>query len=156
VVDGRLEHVGVRVGALGDEITPAPGAGIDDRPPVRRRLREWREAREREVGHAFRPFLRPEIERVRLEGPVRGRGGIRGADRRGPRVEIVLHLGEPLAGRILDQCVEDHRHVRDVVEQSVHAVMEERQPVLHAWIAAALAHRLVEPVVASRRPKAAT
>ena len=66
-------------------------------------------------------------------------------------VVIVLHLREALAGRIVDQRVEDHRHARQVVEQRVEVVVEERQPVLHAGIAPALADRLVEPVVAGRR-----
>ena len=67
------------------------------------------------------------------------------------RLVVVGDLREPLARGVLGQRLEDHRRARHIVEQRVEPVVEQRQPVLHAGMAAAFAHRLVEQVVADRR-----
>ena len=46
---------------------------------------------------------------------------------------------------------DDHRRIRQIVEQRLQLLVEERQPVLHAGEAPALAHRLVERIVAEHR-----
>ena len=60
---------------------------------------------------------------------------------------MVGDLVEPLADRLVDEMVESDRHVRQMVEQRLQPVGEERQPVLHADIAAAFADRMIEQVV---------
>ena len=66
---------------------------------------------------------------------------------------IVLDLVEPLARGIIRQRLEQHGRTRHVVEDRVEAGVEQRQPMLHADMAPALAHRLVELVVRRRRPE---
>ena len=56
-----------------------------------------------------------------------------------------------LADRLARQMVEDDRRVRQIVEQRLQPLVEERQPVLHAGEAPALADRGIERVVARRR-----
>ena len=55
---------------------------------------------------------------------------------------------EALVDRLLGQMIEAHGHVRQIVEQRLQVLVEQRQPVLHAGIALAGADGLVERVVA--------
>ena len=51
---------------------------------------------------------------------------------------------------LLDRADRDRRAV-EIIEQRVHPVLEQRQPVLHAGMAAAFADRFVQEIVALRR-----
>ena len=61
---------------------------------------------------------------------------------------VVRDLREPLAGRLFVERLQHNRRAGQIIEQRVHLVVEQRQPVLHAGMAAAFAHRFVQHVVA--------
>ena len=70
VLGHGLEHVAAGLGALGREIVPLLGAGIDDAAlPVRHR--ERRQARERRGVQPLPPFGVGEIEPIRRQRPIR-------------------------------------------------------------------------------------
>ena len=69
------------------------------------------------------------------------------------RVVVVGDGLQPVVLRILRQMIERDHRVRQVVEQRIHMRVEQRQPVLHARIAAAGRHRLVKRVVALAWPE---
>ena len=96
------------------------------------------------------PFGVGEIEPVGRQRLV-GRPAVALRQRLCARLVIVRDLGEPLARGVLGQRLEHDRRARHIVEQRVEPVVEQRQPVLHAGMAAAFAHRLVEQVVRRRR-----
>ena len=60
---------------------------------------------------------------------------------------------QALRHRLVGQVVEADGGVGQVVEERLHVLVEQRQPVLHAGIALAGAHRLVERVVGLHRPE---
>lgn len=62
-------------------------------------------------------------------------------------LEVVRNVAKALFGRACDGAVEDH-HVlgREVIEEGDEAILEKREPVLHARQAAPVADRLVERV----------
>ena len=64
---------------------------------------------------------------------------------------IVGDLFETLMRGVFSQRLDHQRRARDIVEQRFKPVVKQRQPMLHAGIAAALAHRFVQHVVARRR-----
>ena len=64
---------------------------------------------------------------------------------------MVGDLHEALAGGVLGERLQHQGRTRHIVKQRVQAIMEQRQPMLHARMAAPLRHRLVEHVVAVRR-----
>ncbi len=68
-----------------------------------------------------------------------------------PRVTVFVDLGDPLVGGVLDLRLEHQGCTLDVFEQRFHLVVEQRQPVLHAGIAAAFADSFIEQVVALGR-----
>ncbi len=144
----RLEHVGVGLGPLRREIAALPGAGVDHRRRAFRR-RERREAHEPAGVEPLAPFGLGEIEPVRRQRLV-GRAAARVGARRhvlGARLVVIGDLGEALLGGVLGQRLDHDRGAGEIIEQRVEVVMEQRQPMLHAGIAAAFAHRLVEQVV---------
>ncbi len=61
---------------------------------------------------------------------------------------MILDQRMALADRLARQMVEDDRHVRQIVEHRVEPFVEQRQPVLHAGKAPALADRRIERVIA--------
>ena len=151
VLGHGLEHVAAGLGALGREIVTLLGAGIDDAAlPVRHR--ERRQTRERRGVQPLAPFGLGEIEPIRRQRTIRRTAVVRG-QRLHPGVVIVLDLLEPLAGGIFVQRFEHDRRPRHVVEDRFHAAVEQRQPMLHAGMAPAFAHRLVQQIIRRRRPE---
>ena len=109
------------------------------------RHRERRQPRQRRGLQPLGPFGFGQIEPVRRQRLV-GRAAV-ARERLLARLVVVLDLRQPLARGVLGQRLQDHRRARHVVEQRVEPVVEQRQPVLHAGMAAALAHRLVQQVL---------
>ena len=68
-----------------------------------------------------------------------------------PRLVIIGDLLEALTHRVLALRFDRDRRVAEIVEQRVHLVLEQRQPMFHAGMAAALADGLVERIVALGR-----
>ena len=52
------------------------------------------------------------------------------------RLVMILDLLEPLRPRVVVQRIEGHDRVRQIVEQGLEPLMEQRQPVLHALMLA--------------------
>ena len=65
------------------------------------------------------------------------------------RLVMVLDLLEPLRPRVVVQRIEGHDRVRQIVEQRLQPLMEQRQPMLHALMLAPGGDRLVERIVAA-------
>ena len=147
-----VEHIGIRLGALGGEIVSLPGADIDCRLPAFRHG-ERRHLRQRHVVEPLLPFLLGQIEPIRRQRLVRRAGFV---ERLAARFVIVGDLREALMRGFFGQRLEHDRRFRQIVEQRVELVVEQRQPMLHAGITAAFAHRFVELIVARsprRRPR---
>ena len=114
-------------------------------------------AKGREAGHRgffdrAAPFGFGEIKFFRRQGLI-GRAAARLIDRLFARLIIIGDLREAFVGRLFGQRLDGDRACRDIIEQRVHALMEERQPMLHAGVAAAFAHGFVEHVVGRRSPE---
>ena len=73
-----------------------------------------------------------------------------GIGRLSPRLIVVGDLLQPLGRCILHQGLEHDGRARKVVEQPLEQIVEQRHPVLHAGMAASLAHRFVQEIVAPR------
>ena len=144
VLAHRIEHVGGIVRALGREIVPGARADIDHRAALLRH-RERRQPRQRRGLQPLGPFGFRQIEPVRRQrlvgraacarrappcAPRSSRRSARAARARRPRPAARATTGAP----------------GTIVEQRVELVVEQRQPVLHAGMAAAFADRLVEQV----------
>ena len=139
-----IEHAGGVLGALGREIVALPRADIDAGAGLVRH-RKRRQPRQRRGLQPLGPFALRQIEPVRRQRLV-GRPAFVG-ERVLARLVIVVDLRQPLARRVLGQIFEDHRRAGHVVEQRIEPVVEQRQPVLHAGMAAAFADRLVQQIV---------
>jgi len=97
---------------------------------------------------------RPEIEtfgRHGLVGCPLGQMPLARRSRVQPSLVIVAHQLGALLGRLAHRMVGDDQESVEIVEYGVEVIMEERQPVLHAGIAAALGYRRIQGVVAGRR-----
>ena len=67
-----------------------------------------------------------------------------------PRVVVIGDLREAFARGVLALRLDRDRRAVEIVEQRVHPLLEQRQPVLHAGMAAAFAHGCVENVIRTR------
>ena len=143
VLRDGLEYVGVGLGAFGDKIAPRPRAGVDDISGLRHG--EGRQPRQRRSVEAFAPLGFRQIEPLRRQRLVRWRDAI--FQRLLARFVIVGDLSQALMRGVIGQMFERQRRSRQVVEQSVEFPVKQRQPVLHARIAPAFAHRFVEQIV---------
>ena len=143
--DGVVQ-IAVGLGAFGGEIASLPRADLDDGAVAAFRHGERRHTGERHGPEPLRPFGFAEIEPVRRQRLVRRAHGL-GVERVAPRLIIIGDLREPLLGRVLDQRIEHDGRTRRIIEQSIELLVEQREPMLHAGIAAALAHRFVQNVV---------
>ena len=141
----RVEHVGVGLAALGDEIVAGMRADLDDVGGAFRRG-ERRQPRQRGAIEPLAPFGFGEIKPLRRQRLI-GRAAAGLIDRVLARLIIVGDLRQPLVRGFLGQRLDGDRRAVDIIEQRLQAVVEQRQPVLHAGGAAALAHRFVEHVV---------
>ena len=144
----RLEHVDRTVGPLGREVAPLAGADIDDGLAVRHRERG--QPRQRNIRQ---PVLEFGLRQVKPIGRQRlvdhAAAGM--LQRLAAGLIVVLDLLETLARGVLALRLDSDRRVAQIVEHRLEAVVKQRQPVLHAGMAAAFAHRLVERIVALRR-----
>ena len=150
MVGQRLEQVDALALAFGGEAAADPPARVDDPRP--RRAAVGVEAAHRAAVERARPRRLVEIQHL-------GRAGLEhrlarpGARTAGARVVMVADRHQPRVAGVLGQMVHRHRGVRQIVEQRLHAVMEERRPVLHALMLAPRADRSVERIVEARRAK---
>jgi len=97
------------------------------------------------------PFGVVKIELLRLDRPVeRGGTAMRRTEAPPRAIEIGDRL-ESVGAGLLGLMIERQRRAGQVIEQRFQGLIIERQPVLHAGIAAAGADRFVERVVAAAR-----
>ena len=152
VVGGGLKHVDLGLIALGREVASGPRGKIEAGRFTFRR-REGREARLRSRAQPRPPFLRRQIKFARLQRLVIRASEI---DIIGAlaRLVIIRDLRQPLASRVVDLRVEQQRRVAEIIEQRVEFVVEQRQPMFGAGMAAALADRFVKRVAARLAAKA--
>ena len=151
VPDQRVEDVHVAGGALGGKGAPGAPAEIERRR-VLLQLHEGGETCVPPGRERRQPLVGREIEATRRDGLV-GHGARRGAlpHRVAPRLVMVADLRQPVGERLLGEMADDDGDVRQVIEQRLELLVEERQPVLHAGEAPAFAHRLVERIWAQNR-----
>ena len=147
--DDGFEHVDGGIGALRREIAALPRAGIDHAGAAVGHGKR-RQPRQRRLIQPLAPFVFGQIEPVRRQRLVdRAAAGM--LHRLAPRVVIVRDLLEALARGVLALRLDRDRRAVEIVEQRVHPVLEQRQPVLHAGMAAAFADGFVQQIVALRR-----
>ena len=144
----RVEHIAARFGPFGREVAALACGDVDDVAAIRHR--ERRHPGKRPLVEPRAPFGIREVEPVGRQRLVRRPSTI-GPKRLTTRSVIVLDLREPFVGRILGERLDDDRRSRDVVEQRIELVVKQRQPMLHAGVPSAFAHRLVKHVVAIGR-----
>ena len=139
--------------ALDGEAPALLALEIDLDEARRLRLREGREQPDFLLRKPPLPLLRVKIKRVRRQRLV-GRRPERAVLQ--PFLARVVVVGDglqPVVLRILRQMIERDHRVRQVVEQRIHMRIKQRQPVLHARIAAAGRHRFIKRVVALAWPE---
>ena len=136
--DDRVEQVLAVIGAFRREAAPGPAISLDHTILVGHA--ERRQARQRNRVEALRPLAFAQIEPVRRQRPIDRL--LIGVERFLARAVVVIDLGKPFPRSILDQRLEHDGYVRQIVEQRVELLCEQRQPVLHPGMAAAFAHRL--------------
>ena len=147
-----LEQVDAVLGPLGRKAAPQPPAGILTRS-VEGRHPPHPSARQRAVPLGF-----VEVEPLGRKGAIRRTAAVAsflGHRRVAPRLIGVARQGPALGPRRLDLVVQEHPGVvRQIVEQRLQPVVEQRQPVLHALPPRAFADGRVERIIA-RRPEQA-
>ena len=141
----RLEDVAAELAALGDEI-PSGMRGDLHRIGGALGSGEWRQAGQRRLLQAVAPFAFAEVEPARRQRLI-GRAGAGLIERVLARLIVVGDLRQALVGRLLGEWLDRERRSREEFEQRFQPMVEQRQPMLHAGGAAALAHCLVEHVV---------
>ena len=125
---------------FGGEGAPQLGAHIHD--PLPGLALEGGKLAAGSFAQASRPLLGHKIEAVRRQGPVVGL-----ALRLPARLEGVGDHRQALVARLGGEMIDaDQGPGRQIVKQGFQALIEQRQPVLHAGAPAALAHRGVERV----------
>src|SRR6185295_1785448 len=97
------------------------------------------------------PLLRREKQPLRRYRFVRGSPELEGLEPLDARLVVILDQRQALADRLLGQMVEADGGARRVVEQRFEALVEQRQPVLHARIALAGADGLIQLILRGRR-----
>ena len=143
VFGGGLEQVDAVLGPFGGKGAAELGAHVDDAGAV---ALERREPAVGALRDPHRDLVAGQIQRLRRQRTI---GGL--AVGGGPGVVGVGDHRQPLGFRLLDQVVDpDQRLVRQIVEQGLHPLVEQRQPVLHARPATALADGGIEGVLARR------
>ena len=142
----RLEDVCARLGAFGREIVPAPRTHFDR---IFLRHPKWREPRQRRSIKARFPFLFAEIQPFRRQRLVDRRDAL--LEGIAARIVIVGYLRKTLMRRVFGEVFKRDSGPREIIEQRLEPVVKQRQPMLHAGIAAAFAHRFIEQVVGRRR-----
>ena len=111
--------------------------------------RKRRERRQRRDVEPLLPFLFRQIKPRRRQRLVRRRHAL--LERLAAGVVVIGDLREAFMRGVFGQMLERQRRARQIVEQRLHRIVKQRQPVLHAGIAAALAHRFVQQIVRRAR-----
>ena len=141
----RVEDVGVGFAPLRREIVAGVGADIDGVGALLGR-RERRKPRQRRTLEPGAPFVLGEIKPVRRQRLI-GRAAARLIHHVLAGLVIVGDLREPLMGGFFGERLDGERRAFQIIEQRLHLLVEERQPMLDAARAAALADGFVERVV---------
>ena len=149
--DGRREDIGAFARALGGERAARTAAVRVDRAPGVALLLEGREVADGVSGQGAVPFPVGEEHRVRRYRLVGRRAEALRFEAVDARLIVVADQGEPLAHGFVGQMIEADGRLRRVVEQGFEALVEQRQPVLHAGIALPGAHGFIERIGAGRR-----
>ena len=146
VPDDGVEYVDVALLALGGEgaaAAAAPGAHVGSLAFLERRQLERR------------PVGLRRGERFGVEEQALGRHRLIGRpaelvllQRFVARVVVLGDLLEAALGRFIAAMVEADRHTRQIVEQRLEMIVEQRQPMLLARIAVAAADRLIQRIIA--------
>ena len=133
------------------EVAPDPPAGVDHPRP--QRLRQHAQLVERPPGHRRLPARLVEIELARGHRLI-DRPELRlRRQRHRPRVILLGERRPARRPRRPGLVVEQHRRPGQIVEQGLQPRVEERQPMLVALVLPPGADRLVERIVAPRRPE---
>ena len=144
-----FEYVDRGIGAFGREIASLPRAGVKH---IRGALghRERSQPRQRAFAQPLGPFVLGEIEPVGRQRLVdsAAAGMLKGL---APRFVIVRYLLETLARGVLALRLDRNGGAVEIIEQRIHALLEQREPVLHPGMAAALADGFIKLIAALRR-----
>ncbi len=138
--DGFVDILVLR--PLRREVARAGNAEVDH--AVGRRLGKGRRQVHRTVGDDAVPFLDRQIQRARRQRTVAA-----GLGHHRPLAigEIVLDRFTPRRDRAIDAAIaQDDVAGRQMIEQGLQPLLEQRQPMLHARQAPPIAHRLIERV----------
>ena len=133
----RIKDIGVLLGAISGKIVPLPRAYIDD-GAVLIRHRKRRQPRELGALQPIAPFFFRKIETLRRQRFVRHAARIRRCVV--TRIEIITDQADPLMHGLVGQGLKHNRRTVEIIEQCVETLVEQRQPMLHAGIAAPFAH----------------
>src|SRR6185437_8043529 len=139
-----LEYVDIAVVALRRKVAASPRAGVEDIGVIGYGKR--REPRQRALAQQLLPLIFSEIKPIRRQWLVDGAtAGM--IQRLAPCLVIVGDLLEAFACGIFALGLDRDRRITEIVEQRVHPLLEQRQPMLHAGMTAAFGHGLIELVV---------
>ena len=144
-----FEHVDGGVCALRRKIASLSRAGVNHAQAAVGHG-ERRESRQCGLIQPFGPLVLGQVKPVRWQRLV-DRAAARMFHRLAPRLVIIRDLLEALARGVLALRLDRNRRVTEIIEQSIHPLGKQRQPMLHAGMAAALADRFVKWIVALRR-----
>jgi hypothetical protein len=92
-----------------------------------------------------------EKQALRRNGMIKRRAEGLALERLCAGIVMVGNLLEPLRPRVVDERIEADDRTRQIVEQSLEPVVEQRQPMLHALVLAPRRDRLVKRVLARHR-----
>ena len=140
MLDGRVEDVGALGVPFGREIAADTSVAVDDRLARRLRRIERGHAHQRAGVEPFAPLGRRQIECVGRQRFIDS-GAFVDVELFLTGVEVVLHLRQAFAGGVFREIVEEQRRAVGIVEQRTHRAMKQREPMLHAGMPTALAHR---------------
>ena len=144
-----LEHVDRCIRALRRKVAALPRASVEYVSAVVGH-RKRRQPRHRGLTKTLGPLCFRQIKPVRWQRLV-DRAAAWMIQRLAPGIVIILDLLEAFARGILALRLDRDRRAVEIVEQRVHPLLEQRQPMFHAGMAAAFANGFIEQIVALRR-----
>src|SRR4249919_149130 len=144
----RFEHVGPGLGSFRGKIAATACADIED---VRLGNGKGCQPGERRSFQSFHPLHFVEVEALGRQWLVWWRSPL--LQRFAARVIVVGDLGKPFMCSILGEMLEGQWCVRQVVENRLKLLVEERKPMLYPRIAASLAYRFVQQIVRGGGPE---
>ena len=144
MLGGRCENVAGLVRPLGCEVAARAPAGVHHEPAALG-MRTGHDLDRRLLFEPLQPLLFVEVEGARSQRLV-VRVSRRGIVRALAGVVIILDLRQPLGRRLANAGIEHQRRIASVGEDRIERIVEQRQPMLEAGAATALADRLVEHV----------